>query len=168
MLRAVCRRFSVFCVRQKGVIGQDLTSPDALLNFLRTPTGSVHDVIPKPNSTAIVDESVVRKMLKLSGLEDDAAPEAIQKWTDALNTQIGFINHLRENDMAERSPQEKASEVFRFLESDHIPQKQLSLSDLEQQILEYNLLAADERDQFDANEYIRTRIENVSQAVAKE
>ena len=102
MLRAVCRRFSVFCVRQKGVIGQDLTSPDALLNFLRTPTGSVHDVIPKPNSTAIVDESVVRKMLKLSGLEDDAAPEAIQKWTDALNTQIGFINHLRENDMAER------------------------------------------------------------------
>lgn len=170
MLRVLHRKFSNSAIRFKGVIEQELKSPDAILKFLRTPTGCVHDVIPKLNSDSIVDESVVKKMLLLSGLEADLSQEQTQKWIVALNTQLGFINHLRDLDPSQADAEESTLEVFRLIESDHHAQKQLNVTDLELEIQKYNEEASAEASKvdFDATKFIRSTITGMAQGPMKE
>lgn len=166
------RKLSASTFLRKGVVGKEFTSTEALLAFLRTPTGSVREVIPQFNSSTVVDERVVRKMLHLSGLETDVSPATIQKWIGALNTQIGFIDHLRDLDTetSQSEPVEKASEVFRLIESDHVPHKGLTLAELQDMIAEFNKEAkvVNGEEKFDAKKYMRCTIENVTAVSTKE
>lgn len=169
MIRLLRQRFSTSAIHFKGVIEQELKSLDAILKFLRTPTGCVHDVIPKLNSDSIVDETVVKKMLLLSGLESELSQEHTQKWIEALNTQLGFINHLRDLDLTQNDTTENAAEVFRLLETDHHAQKKLSVTDLEKDIEKFNMEASDEisKSDFDAKKFIRSTIVGVAHGSTK-
>ncbi|KAM9895350.1 hypothetical protein OXX80_012114 [Metschnikowia pulcherrima] len=106
----------------------------ALETFLKSPKGKVHDVIPGP--TSVVDSKVVRKMLKLSGLDSDISAETEQKWIKALNTQIGFINQLSASNDESHGTESATAEVFRLIASDHQPSKSLGLKELMQQVEE--------------------------------
>lgn len=169
MLRGFSRKFCSSFTRYNGVIERELKSSDAILKFLRTPTGCVHDVIPKLNSDSIVDEAVVKKMLLLSGLEAELSPEHTQKWIEALNTQLGFINHLRDLDPSQNETEKTTLEVFRLLETDHHPQKKLTLTDLERAIEVFNddATAENSKVDFDAKRFIRSTIMNMAQGPTK-
>lgn len=168
--RILCRSFGTSPILRKGVINQELNSLAALLKYLRTPTGCVHDIIPQIKSNSIVNDDTVQKMIRLSGLEIESTSENMQMWTDALNTQIGFIDHLRDLEDGPSECIEKASEVFRLLESDHSPQKFLKLSDLEEQIIAFNAdaEAINNEDNFVAKNFIRSRVENIAPMTAKQ
>lgn len=142
----------------KGKIQPALNTPAELAEFLASPTWSVHDVVPEAQSTNI-DARVVRKMLKLSGLSTDISPEEEQKWIDALNTQVGFINHLREGENG-LEPTENGAEMFRLLASDYAPAEPLTLETLRAQVdaVEKDVDAEKGELGFDFAQFVRSRV----------
>lgn len=156
------------CVRFKGSVKKELKTIDILLKYLRTPSGCVHDVIPQANSDSLVNETVMKKMLLLAGLETELSHESIIKWKEALNTQLAFIHHLRDIDTG--GSEGKPLEVFRLLEKDHTPQQALGLEEIKLLIENYNLDASSvtHSNQFDGRKFVRSRVEHVQQGPAKE
>lgn len=155
---------------RRGVIERQLITPDSLLNFLRTPTGSARDFIPKSSTSTIVDEAVVKKMLTLSGLDTEFSLESAQKWINVLTTQTSFIDHLRDTDQLQDDNKEKTLDVFRLLQSDHSPERELNLADLEEKVKRHKEEADLETRSlsFDAKRFVRCRIKNLILASAKE
>lgn len=131
-----------------------IENAEQLAKFLQTSNGNVHDLIPGP--TSVVDSKIVRKMLRLSGLESDISPETEQKWIKALNTQIGFINQLQGQDK-EHISQNLKPEVFRLIASDHQPSKPLGLTELLHQV-EQNQKQTCEEGFKDFNNFINSNV----------
>lgn len=124
------RNFSSTSKHLQGKLLPPIISRDQLSKFIRNPSWRVHDVIPSTSSTTKrVDSRVVRKMLKLSGLNTDISEHEESQWIRALNTQVAFIDHLVE-DESEHKPQANGSEIFRLIASDHNPPPPLTLTKL--------------------------------------
>lgn len=149
------RLFSTSTLVRAGKILRQLKTSEEVADFLHKSTWSVHDVLPKAN-TNTVDSRVVRKMLKLSGLSSDISLEEEQRWVDALNTHIGFINHLRSDGNAKV----ENAKVFRLLASDFSPPEPLTLANLLEQVEQMGKEVDPEKgeDGFDFAAHTRTRV----------
>ncbi|SGZ58636.1 CIC11C00000005320 [Sungouiella intermedia] len=132
MMKLPIRNFASSTRYWKGTIFPKFSSHDELAAFLRKPTWRVRDVIPVTSNNSTVDARVVRKMLKLSGLNTDITKEQEDQWIVALNKQVAFINHL--DDSCQTEPGSNGSEVFRLIASDHNPPEPLTLKKLLQEV----------------------------------
>lgn len=92
--------------------------------------------MPDSTTNSTIDARVVRKMLKLSGLNTDISKEEEDRWIAALNAQVALINHLDDNYQAE--PRAEGSEVFRLLVSDHIPPPPITYEKLLEEVENVN------------------------------
>ena len=117
---------------------ENLKTTEEIRNFLAESTWSINELLKLPtgSSQPEVSPEIVKKMLKLSGLNDLKDDQSVTK---ALNLQMMFINHLYDNDHETVTPSPKRNEnngIFRLLASDHLPQRPLELNNLLKQINE--------------------------------
>lgn len=149
-----CRRLGSTTALYKGSVFPKLLSSAEISELVHKSTWSVQDVIPK-NTEAEVDPKVVKKMLKMSGFDTNISAEEERKWTRALQTQIGFINHLYESNEITDKKTENSAEMFRLIASDHNPPEPLTLDALLQEV--ENLRASNEKGE---NGFDRTHLRN--------
>ncbi|GEQ70606.1 hypothetical protein JCM33374_g4284 [Metschnikowia sp. JCM 33374] len=127
----------------QGKVFPKINNVEELGSFLNKSQGNVHDMLPGP--TSVVDSKIVRKMLRLSGLESDISPETEHKWINALNTQIGFINKLQSSEQGDKVAQKTNAQVFRLIASDHQPDKAIGLEQLMNQVGENHQTIGEEK-----------------------
>lgn len=153
MLKLPHRALSSSARILKGQVFPKFSSREELASFLRKPTWRVHDVIPDSTTNSTIDARVVRKMLKLSGLNTDISKEQEDQWISALNAQVTLINHLDDNCQAE--PHAEGSEVFRLLASDHIPPPPITYEKLLEEVenVTREVDAAKGEEGFDTSEF---------------
>ncbi|CAI5759024.1 unnamed protein product [Candida verbasci] len=101
---------------------------DKLLN---NPTWSVKELSSsKQNSNSEITHKTVAKMIKLSGFNDEVTPEL----TKSLNLQMNFIEKLYDGEEEEVHKHSNNDSIFRLIASDHIPDKPLTLKQLQEEI----------------------------------
>lgn len=130
-----------------------------LKHLLSSLTWKIDSIIPKTlDADSSIDARVVRKMLHISGLETDISKEAEQKWFDALQRHVAFINHV--HDLDDSALSDKNDTVFRLLESDHHPPKPLTLRELQKgaEIAEHERSEEKGEFGFDWEAYTRTKV----------
>ncbi|OBA23631.1 hypothetical protein METBIDRAFT_38133 [Metschnikowia bicuspidata var. bicuspidata NRRL YB-4993] len=127
----------------QGKVYPKLQNVSELVGFLNKSNENVHDLVPGP--TSVVDSKIVRKMLRLSGLESDISAETEQKWIQALNTQIGFINHLQPSGSHADTSENMNGAIFRLISSDHQPSEALGLEQLMEQVRANQLQSSGEK-----------------------
>ncbi|EEQ38992.1 hypothetical protein FOB63_004721 [Clavispora lusitaniae] len=162
------RQFSTSPALLKGKVLPELKNAQEISQFLRKSTWNVHDLIPsKEHITNEVDSRVVRKMLRLSGLDENLPEPELNRWAEMLNTHVAFINHV--SDLHSSTKGEIGSSVFRLLASDHKPESPLTLKELLRQVDEISDHVSDQRGErgFDTSE-LRTRINRAKSTAEKE
>lgn len=107
----------------------------AIRDLLNKPTWSITSLLHNPAGIEApkIDEAVVKKMLRISGLESTISKEETTKIKKALETQMVFINHLYDDDKVANNNSTN-NDHFRLLPGDHRQQEPLSLQQIEQSI----------------------------------
>lgn len=117
---------------------KNLRTSEEIRSFLAESTWSISELLQPPtgSSQTEVSPEIVKKMLKLSGLNDLKHDKSVTK---ALNLQMMLINHLYDNEQDTVTPSRERNDnngIFRLLASDHLPQQPWDLDDLLKQINE--------------------------------
>lgn len=112
-------------------IGMPLTGA-ALKQFINKLTFSIKPLISPKGKNEVLDE-VIRKMVKLSGLNSDN-PQMMGEFKASLNVQLGFINSLYDDSVALGEGKNTNDRLFRLIKSDHDDKKPLTLKDIQEQI----------------------------------
>ncbi|KAK6197502.1 uncharacterized protein RJT21DRAFT_57888 [Scheffersomyces amazonensis] len=132
MLRRGIRSFSISIgTCQKAKVSQEVLSRDEISKLLNTPTWKVGDLMKTTEEDiqdVKVDSSIIRKMLKLSGLKEDVSPERETELIRALKLQMGFIKKLygTGEEMSVRGKKSNDTN-FRLMAEDHKPDTPLTL-----------------------------------------
>ncbi|CAH2353008.1 glutamyl-tRNA(Gln) amidotransferase subunit F, mitochondrial [[Candida] railenensis] len=84
--------------------------------------------------TDAIKPKTLSKMLKLSGFQESVSKEREQVLINSLRTQMGFINHLYDNQSDALAQTDEPLHSFRLLVSDHQPGSPLTLNDIKDQI----------------------------------
>lgn len=143
------RLFGTSSRRHAGKVFPALQTPEQVNIYINTPHGSLRDLMPKAGNH--VDGATVRKMLKLSGFDTNITKDVEQKWTHALNTQVGFINHLHHGDVESKTN----ASVFRPIASDHSVLQALDLCALKKQVEDFQKI---QEEPWEARTYIKDTI----------
>lgn len=113
-------------------VGRSLTKL-AIRDFLKKPTWSITSLLRNPAGVEApkIDDVVVKKMLRISGLESTVSQEETAKIKKALETQMVFVNHLYDQGNINDSTN---NDHFRLLPGDHRQQEPLTLQQIEKSI----------------------------------
>lgn len=102
---------------------------DQIKEFIGQSHWSIKKII-NPNPEKIVSHQNLKKILKLSGLNENTTNA--QSIIDSLNLQLSFIKSLyKEGEKVSVSNNDK---IFRLIKSDNVPEPPLTLKTLEEQV----------------------------------
>lgn len=108
---------------------------NGIKNFLNKPTWSVKTLLENSAGfePASIDEAVVKKMLRLSGLNTPESSDGMTRIKKALEAQMVFINHLYDKNSIGNGENTNNTH-FRLLPNDHRNQEPLDLLLIQQSI----------------------------------
>lgn len=114
--------------------GKHLTKKE-LKQLLTNPTWSLSILLKNPAGFGKpkIDVPVVKKMLRISGLDSDISKTKMTSIKKALETQIIFINHLYDRNDSDNHKSSN-NEHFRLLPGDHRKTEPLSLKRIEKEV----------------------------------
>lgn len=117
---------------------KSLTKPE-IRNLLNNSTWASGDLLKKSAGSS-VDLTLLRRMLKLSGLSTDILKEQEEDYLQSLRAQVNLFENLYDGTKVEAL---ENNSHFRLIASDHVPEKPLTLTMLKKKIAE--LRANDEK-----------------------
>lgn len=135
MFKTIIRLYSLGRTRNVNLSKSELNT------LLRKMTWSIHTLLgsngKSNNDVNPIDQKVLYKLLKVSGLENNLTPEREESLLKSLEMQMSFIQHLYDSGSTDDNCSvENKLQTFRLLHSDHQPKKPLDLQEIKKLILE--------------------------------